>query len=91
MAELRNRLSSYLDRARRGEEIVVRSRNQAIARIVPLSECADLSEHLRALAAKGLVRLPREKLDWKEFFALPRPKIPLKKLRAALDAEREDD
>lgn len=43
------------------------------------------------LAAEGLVRLPAEEMDLKAFFALPAPKIPMAKLRSAIEAEREEE
>ena len=91
VAELRNRLSTYLSKVRAGEEILICDRKLPIAKIVPLSTSQHFDEELLAMAAQGLVRLPEEKLDLKSFFALPAPKIPQAKLRAAMDAEREED
>ena len=91
IAELRSHLSTYLGRARRGEEIIVRDRNLAIAKIVPLSKTGDFDEELLDLAAQGLVRLPEKPLDWKAFFSLPAPNVPLEKIQAAIEAEREED
>ena len=36
IAELKNRLSVYINDVKAGEEILVRDRNQPVARIVPL-------------------------------------------------------
>lgn len=91
IAELRDHLSVYLGRARRGEEIVIRDRNLAIAKIVPLSKSRDFDEELLDLAAQGLVRLPEKRLDWKAFFSLPAANAPLQKIQAAIEAEREED
>jgi prevent-host-death family protein len=91
IAELRSHLSVYLGRARRGEEIVIRDRNLAIAKIVPLSKAGGFGEELLDLAAQGLVRLPEKALDWKAFFSLPAPDVPLEKIRAAIEAEREEE
>ena len=91
IAELRNHLSTYLNRVRRGEEILVRDRKLAIAKIIPLANAGEFEEDLLELAAQGLVRLPEKKLDWKAFFALPAPKIPLDRLKAAIEAERAED
>ena len=90
VTELRNRFSTYLQRARGGEEILIGDRKLAIAKIVPLSKTEDFDEELLEMAAQGLVCLPEEKLDLKSFFALPAPNIPLAKLRAAFEAEREE-
>ena len=90
VTELRNRLSTYLSRVRGGEEILIRDRKLAVAKIVPLSK-TDLGEELLEMATQGVVRLPEESLDLKSFFALPAPNIPPVKLRAAFEAEREED
>lgn len=90
VAELRNRLRTYLGKVRAGEEILICDRKLPIAKIVPLSAAGAFDEELLEMAAQGLVRLPEEKLDLKSFFALPAPKIPLSKIKAALEAERED-
>src|SRR5512138_3227991 len=91
VTELRNRLSTYLSRVRGGEEILVRDRKLAIAKIVPLSKTEDFDEELQQMAAQGLVRLPEERLDLRSFFALPAPSISPAKLRTAFEAEREED
>ena len=91
IVELRRNLSVYLRRARQGEEILVRQRNLPIARIVPLSKSEDYDEELLDRAAQGLLRLPRKRLDWKAFFALPAPDVPLGKIWTAIEAEREED
>src|ERR1039458_8880221 len=83
VTELRSRLSAYLNRARNGEEILIRDRHLAIAKLVPLSSAEDFGEGLLELAAQGVVRLPERRFDLKAFFALPAPEIPLAKLRAA--------
>lgn len=91
ITQLRNRLSTYLSRVRRGEEILIRDRKLAVAKLVPLSKTGDFDEEILELASQGLVSMPQETLDLKPFFALPAPKISPAKLRAAIAAEREDD
>ncbi|MEK7405058.1 MAG: type II toxin-antitoxin system prevent-host-death family antitoxin [Acidobacteriota bacterium] len=90
VAELRGHLSSYLKRVRRGEEIVIRQRNVAVARLAPLPESGQMDEELSGLAAQGLLRLPVEPPDWRAFFALPAPQVQPDQIRAALGAEREE-
>jgi prevent-host-death family protein len=90
VTELRSRLSAYLNKARNGEEILIRDHNLAIAKLVPLSSAEDFDEGLLELAAQGLVRLPEMRLDLKAFFAMQAPEIPLARLRAAIEAEREE-
>jgi prevent-host-death family protein len=91
VAELRSRLSAYLGRVRSGEEILIRDRNLAVAKIVPLSKAEDFDEELLELAAQGQLRLPERSLDLRSFFALPAPNIAVDKLRAVIEQEREED
>jgi antitoxin (DNA-binding transcriptional repressor) of toxin-antitoxin stability system len=84
-------LSAYLIRVRSGEEILIRDRNLAIAKMVPLAKGGNIGEEVLDLAAQGQVRLPDKNLDLKSFFAIPAPHIPLARLRAAIEAEREED
>jgi prevent-host-death family protein len=49
--ELRNNLSRYLDRVRRGEEVVVTDRGHAIARVLPIGT----ERVLDRLVAEGVV------------------------------------
>ena len=90
VAELRSRLSAYLGRVRAGEEILIRDRNLAVARLVPLLKTGDFDEELLELAAQGQLQLPEKGLDLKSFFALPAPRIAVEKLRAAIEEEREE-
>lgn len=91
VAELRSRLSAYLGRVRGGEEILIRDRNLAVAKLVPLSKTEDFDEELLELAAQGQLRLPERSLDLRSFFAMPAPNIAVDKLRAAVEEEREED
>jgi len=90
IAELKNHLSAYLNEVREGEEILIRDRNLPIARIVPITRAEDLDAELLALAAAGKARLPEAALP-ESFWELPAPKIPMKKLVAALRADRDED
>lgn len=54
--ELRNNLSRYLDRVRKGQELVVTDRGRAIARVVPIEEDRTLDR----LIAAGLVSPARK-------------------------------
>jgi len=84
-------LSAYLGRVRGGEEILIRDRNLAVAKLVPLSKTEDFDEELLELAAQGQLRLPERSLDLRSFFAMPAPNIAVDKLRAAVEEEREED
>jgi prevent-host-death family protein len=49
--EAKNRLSELVERAARGEEIVITRRGEQVARLVP-PEARDPLEHARSLAAR---------------------------------------
>ena len=57
IAELKDRLSFYLNEVRTGQEILIRDRDTPIARILPITRDADDDGELRALAAQGKFRL----------------------------------
>jgi len=88
IADLKDRLSAYLNEVREGEEILVRDRNRPIAKIVPLS-AADLDIEERALIAAGLLRPPERRLP-ESFWAMPAPRISLKRAVRAVLADREE-
>jgi prevent-host-death family protein len=93
IAELKNRLSAYLQLVRAGEEVVIRDRAVPIAKIVPLGEReSDLEEH--SLVAAGLLKLPEKRFDPARFWAIGRnirsPKPSRAALRHAMNAVRED-
>ena len=71
---LKNELSAYLRRVRKGEEVIVRDRNVPIARIVPF-RATNLTEEEAELTARGILKLPEEEMDWDAFWALPRPTV----------------
>ena len=69
--ELKNRLTHYLKMVRKGDQVIVTERGNPIAILHGLEKVeltASSEEKLAALAARGLVRLPRK---WD---ALPRIK-----------------
>jgi prevent-host-death family protein len=67
--EAKNRLSSLLERAERGEEIVITRRGKPVARLVPVRESADRDKARQA--AEGIRKLARElklgRFDWEEW------------------------
>lgn len=89
IAELKNRLSVYLNDVKAGEEILVRDRNQPVARIVPLAPMDD-DEELLALASQGKLRLGHGVLD-ESFWAMPAPRVRAAALRRAVEQERDED
>lgn len=51
--ELKNRLSMYLDRVKRGETITVTERGRPVAELVPPGESQSLPPHLQSLIRSG--------------------------------------
>ena len=89
IAELKNRLSIYLNDVKAGEEILVRDRNQPVARIVPLVRSRDDDEELLALASQGKLRLGEGHLE-ESFWEMPAPRVPAAALRRAVEQERDE-
>ena len=69
IAELKNRLSAYLQEVRSGEEIIIRDRNLPVAKLVPLGPI-DVSAEELVLVASGELQLPSEKLNERTFWSI---------------------
>jgi antitoxin (DNA-binding transcriptional repressor) of toxin-antitoxin stability system len=66
VAELRSRLSYYLNKVKRGETVLVMERSITVARIVPAVPRSQMSSHesdawLKRLEADGVLRLGARK------------------------------
>ena len=90
IAELKNRLSVYLNEVKGGQEIIVRDRNQPITRIVPLSSIQTQDAELSGLAAQGKLRLG-EGMIKEDFWQLPAPRVSAEVLRQVVEQERDED
>jgi prevent-host-death family protein len=90
IAELKNRLSLYLNEVKAGEEILVRDRNKPIARIVPLTHVKDQDSELVTLAAQGKLRLGEGEVD-ESFWEIPAPRVSAEVLRRVIEQERDED
>jgi prevent-host-death family protein len=90
IAELKNRLSVYLNEVKEGKEILVRDRNRPVARIVPLARSKDEDEELLALAAQGKLRLGQGHVE-ESFWEMPAPRVSTAAVRRAVEQERDDD
>lgn len=66
--EAKNKLSELLDRAERGEEVVITRRGKAVARLVPARAATDI-ERSRAAAERIRERAKKfgGKFDWEEW------------------------
>ncbi len=89
VAELKNRLSTYLTYAKSGEVVVIRDRNLPVAKLIPFI-AEDASEEELALVAAGAMRLPEKPLDLDQLWKMPRaPVSGNAAMRAVLD-ERDE-
>ena len=90
IAELKNRLSAYLNEVRAGEEIIIRDRDRPIARIVPLRAEGYDEERLN-LASAGKIRLGNGEPIDDDFWDLPAPKLKLADLHRVIEEDRNED
>ena len=93
IAQLKSRLSAYLQEVRGGEEIVIRDRDLPVAKLMPL-EASEADAGELALAAAGKLRLPAERLDQEAFWAIGRGlrgrTKAAKAVREAVSRDREE-
>ncbi|MPZ54789.1 MAG: type II toxin-antitoxin system prevent-host-death family antitoxin [Acidimicrobiia bacterium] len=87
ISEIKARLSEYLARVRRGEDLIITDRGRPVARIVPL---ADVGSHIAELERGGQIRRPTRSLD-PAFLTQPRHRLAEREslLEAVLDERRE--
>ena len=88
IADLRNRLTQYLQEVRAGEEIVVRDRQRPIAKIVPFTVDEDEVDDA-ALIASGQMRKGSGTLP-PSFWKARRPRISPRVAVAAVSADRDE-
>ena len=89
IAELKNQLSAYLRKVKKGEEIVINDRKTPIAKIVPLASF-DLTSEEKELIAEGILIPPTKPWDPDKFFAIGADlKVP--NLRAAIQKAFEEE
>ncbi|MGB7070605.1 MAG: type II toxin-antitoxin system prevent-host-death family antitoxin [Pyrinomonadaceae bacterium] len=90
IAELKNRLSAYLEEVKRGGEVLVSERNVPFAKIVPLRNTDDYDAEEMELVAKGIMSLPEidEPLP-DSFWEAERPDVPIEKILEIIREERD--
>lgn len=90
IAELKNRLSLYLDEVKRGGQVLVSERNVPFAKIVPLNYTDDYDAEEMELVAKGIIRLPEEELP-ESFWEEELPDLPPQLFIDAILKDRYED
>ena len=89
IADLRNRLTQYLQEVRAGEEIIVRDRLRPIAKIVPFT-VDDEDADDAALVVSGLMRKGSGALT-ASFWTTRRSRLTLQDAVDAVRADRDED
>ena len=89
IAELKNRLSTYVTFARGGEEIIIRDRNLPVAKLIPFS-ADDASDEEMMLVAAGKMRLPEIPLDAGALWKVKTGSVDSSDAIAALLSDREE-
>jgi antitoxin (DNA-binding transcriptional repressor) of toxin-antitoxin stability system len=89
VAKLKDQLSKYLTFAKGGEEVVIRDRNLPVAKLVPFVAAGADAQELKLVAA-GKLRLPKARLDVKQFLKIPTGKVKGNKAIRAITAERDE-
>jgi prevent-host-death family protein len=90
IAELKSNLSAFLEQVRNGEELIIKDRNQPIARVLPLVAGEDLDAEEEALIGAGLMS-PSLEAKSDEFLKLPMPEVSSKVIRKIIRSERDED
>jgi prevent-host-death family protein len=90
VAELKAKLSSYLERVKAGEEVIVTERGRAIARVVPLARGGPTPAEYEEMARAGIIRPPERRGLPPDFWDNV-PEDPDGLVLKALLAEREEN
>jgi antitoxin (DNA-binding transcriptional repressor) of toxin-antitoxin stability system len=88
ISELRDGLSEYLARVRKGETVIVFDRDTPIARIEPVPPTGDYPEWAREAIRRGILTPPRIRDDHRITLPPYRPKKPARLLEALLEERR---
>jgi len=89
VAELKNRLSTYLTFAKAGEVVVIRDRNLPVAKLIPFSS-EDASEEELVLVSMGVMRLPEAPLDVDKLWKMPKAIVTGRRGVEAVLEERDE-
>lgn len=85
-----NKLNPWLEQVKNGEGFIVKDRNAPIVRVMSLADGEYLVAEEKSLVAAGLMHLPLgEKND--DFLDYPAPEVSLGHIRAAIQAERDEN
>lgn len=88
ISELRDKLSEYLARVRKGETVIVYDRDTPIARIDPIAPATDDTSAMVLDAYRRGVLTPPKVRDGAKLPPPPKPKKPVGLLEALLEERR---
>ena len=89
ITELRDKLSEYLARVRKGETVIVYDRDTPIARLEPIAPAAgDVPEWVREAERRGIVTPPKIRDGKRLSMPPPKPSQPVGLLEALLEERR---
>ena len=89
VSQLKTSLSAYLRQVKTGEEVLITEHGRPIARLLPIEKPASLTEHLKDMEKKGLLKRGEKPLQ-ADFWDLPRPADPQGAARSTVLGEREE-
>ena len=87
VAEVKARLSEYLDKVKAGSDVLITERGRPVARLVPVDRVNDVKASLSRMEKQGLIRLGTGTIP-KGFWRTPRPEDPQGAVLRALLEER---
>jgi prevent-host-death family protein len=90
IAELKAKLSAYLDVVKSGEEVVVTDRGHAIARVVPFTQSGATPAEYEEMFRSGQIIPPKKKKLPADFWTRPRARLSSGDAVSAVIAEREE-
>jgi prevent-host-death family protein len=91
IAELKNKLSTYITYAKAGETVIIRDRNTPVAQLVPLPPPDDgMSDEERELVAAGIMRLGERPRDISRLWKMPEAKVEGNSAIQAILDDREE-
>jgi prevent-host-death family protein len=90
VSRLKDQLSAYLRKVRQGQTVLVMDRNRPIARLTPITDQVDESEHIARLIALGIVTPPKGPPLSMEEIIRRRPVVPGAGVLEALLEERRE-
>jgi prevent-host-death family protein len=91
IAELKNRLSTYITYAKAGETVIIRDRNTPVAQLVPFVPDDGITDEERSLVADGIMRLGKRPRDISRLWKMPEAHVQGNAGTQAILDERDEE